>query len=637
MGGDKEKIDKSLDPAVQQMIAKAEKENVATVWDRYEAMTPQCGFGDTGLCCRHCLQGPCRIDPFGEGPKTGICGATADIMVARGLDRAIAAGTAAHSGHARHLAHTMLKMAKGEAKDYSIKDPEKLRAVATRMDIPIEDRSDNEIALDLANAALADFHEKETPVMWAATVVTPGRVKVLSDLGLVPKGIDFEVSEIMHRTLYGVDADAVNLLLAGLRCAVADLAGCYMGTDLSDILFGTPSPVVTETNMGTLKADAVNIAVHGHNPVLSEVMVGVTNEMDEAAKAAGASGINLVGICCTANEVMMRHGIPACTHSVSQEMAVMTGALDAMVVDYQCIMPALVTVAECMGTSIVTTMDICKITGATHVDFSEEAASEKAKEAIDIAIKNFSRRADKPVDIPAITTPVVTGFSVEAIVGALTNVDAEDPMKPLIDNIKAGNIRGVCLFAGCNNVKVTQDQNFVVMAKKLLKENVLVVATGCGAGALMRHGFMDPANVDDLCGDGLKAVLTAIGEANNLGGPLPPVLHMGSCVDNSRAVALTVAVANYLGVDTDKLPVVASAAEAVSEKAVSIGAYAVAAGLPTHVGVMLPVLGSPLVTEVLTEKVKDLTGGYFIVDLDPESAADTLLAAIDERRAGLGL
>jgi carbon-monoxide dehydrogenase catalytic subunit len=637
MGGDKEKIDKSLDPAVQQMIAKAEKENVATVWDRYEAMTPQCGFGDTGLCCRHCLQGPCRIDPFGEGPKTGICGATADIMVARGLDRAIAAGTAAHSGHARHLAHTMLKMAKGEAKDYSIKDPEKLRAVATRMDIPIEDRSDNEIALDLANAALADFHEKETPVMWAATVVTPGRVKVLSDLGLVPKGIDFEVSEIMHRTLYGVDADAVNLLLAGLRCAVADLAGCYMGTDLSDILFGTPSPVVTETNMGTLKADAVNIAVHGHNPVLSEVMVGVTNEMDEAAKAAGASGINLVGICCTANEVMMRHGIPACTHSVSQEMAVMTGALDAMVVDYQCIMPALVTVAECMGTSIVTTMDICKITGATHVDFSEEAASEKAKEAIDIAIKNFSRRANKPVDIPAITTPVVTGFSVEAIVGALTNVDAEDPMKPLIDNIKAGNIRGVCLFAGCNNVKVTQDQNFVVMAKKLLKENVLVVATGCGAGALMRHGFMDPANVNDLCGDGLKAVLTAIGEANNLGGPLPPVLHMGSCVDNSRAVALTVAVANYLGVDTDKLPVVASAAEAVSEKAVSIGAYAVAAGLPTHVGVMLPVLGSPLVTEVLTEKVKDLTGGYFIVDLDPESAADTLLAAIDERRAGLGL
>jgi len=637
MAGDNGNSNKSTDPAVQQMIAKAESMNVVTVWDRYEAMQPQCGFGDTGLCCRHCLQGPCRIDPFGDGPDKAICGASADVMVARGLDRAIAAGTAAHSGHARHLAHTMLKMAEGKAKDYTVKDGAKLRAVSTRMNIPVEGRSDNEIALDLAKAALADFGEKDTPVMWAATVVTKDRVKVLTDLGLVPKGIDYEVSEIMHRTLYGVDADAVNLLLAGLRCGVADLAGCYMGTDLADILFGTPTPVVTEANLGTLKADAVNIAVHGHNPVLSDLMVTVASDMKEAAVAAGASGINMVGICCTGNEVMMRHGIPSCTHSVSQEMAIMTGALDAMVVDYQCIMPAVVNVAECMGTTIVTTMDLCKITGATHVEFSEEAAAEKAKETIDIAIQNFSRRNNKPIDIPEIRTPVVAGFSVEAIVAALSKVNAEDPLKPLVDNIKAGNIRGVCLFAGCNNVKVPQDKNFTVMARKLLKENVLTVATGCGAGALMRHGFMDPANVDELCGDGLKAVLNAIGEANDLGGPLPPILHLGSCVDNSRAVALAVAVADYLGVDTDKLPVVASAAEAVSEKAVSIGAYAVAAGLPTHVGVMLPVLGSPLVTEILTDKVKDLTGGYFIVDLDPESAADQLLSAIDARRAGLGL
>jgi carbon-monoxide dehydrogenase catalytic subunit len=637
MAHNKEAMNKSLDPAVQQMIAKAEARNVTTVWDRYAAMTPQCGFGDTGLCCRHCLQGPCRIDPFGEGPKEGICGATADVMVARGLDRAIAAGTAAHSGHAKHLAHTMKKMAMGKTEAYSIKAPEKLRAVATRLDIPIEGRQDQQIALDVANAALADFHEKDTPVLWAATVVNPERAKVLTGLDLVPKGIDHEVSEIMHRTLYGVDADPVNLLLAGLRCGVADLAGCYMGTDLADILFGIPQPTFTFANLGTLKADAVNIALHGHNPVLSEILVGAVQAKDDAAKAVGASGINLVGICCTGNEVMMRHGIPACTHSVSQEMAIMTGAVDAMVVDYQCIMPSVVNVAECAGTRIITTMDIARISGATHVNFSEEDAVAKANEIIDQAIDQFRRRRNTPVDIPAVKTPVVAGFSVEAIVAALSKLDAEQPLKPLVDNIKAGNIRGVCLFAGCNNVKVPQDRNFVQMARKLLRENVLVVATGCGAGALMRHGFMDPANVEALCGDGLKAVLTAIGQANNLGGPLPPVLHMGSCVDNSRAVALTVAVAEYLGVDTRQLPIVASAAEAVSEKAVSIGAYAVAAGLPTHVGVMLPVLGSRLVTEVLTGKVKDLTGGYFIVDLDPESAADQLLAAIDERRRGLGL
>jgi carbon-monoxide dehydrogenase catalytic subunit len=629
--------DRSTDPAVQQVLAKSEGMDVTTVWDRYGVMVPQCGFGDTGLCCRHCLQGPCRIDPFGEGAKTGICGATADTMVARGLDRAIAAGTAAHSGHAKHLAHTLLKMAKGETRDYKIKDAQKLKAVATRLNIAVKGRKENEIALDVANAALADFHEKETPVLWAATVVTPERAQTLTDLNLVPKGIDHEVSEIMHRTIYGVDADPVNLLIGGLRCGVADLAGCYMGTDLADILFGTPQPTVTEANLGTLKAAAINIAVHGHNPVLSDVLVTALKEKEEDAKAAGAAGINLVGICCTGNEVMMRHGIPACTHSVSQETAILTGALDAMVVDYQCIMPALVGAAECAGTTIITTMDIAKIPGATHVEFTEEAAGEKAAEIFDIAIENFKRRKDKPVNIPDITTPVVSGFSVEAIVAALSKVNAKDPLKPLIDNIAAGNIRGVCLFAGCNNVKVKQDQNFITMARRLLKENVLVVATGCGAGALMRHGFMDPANVDEMCGEGLKAVLTAIGEANDLGGPLPPVIHLGSCVDNSRAVALAVAVASYLGVDTDKIPVVASAAEAVSEKAVSIGAYAVAAGLPTHVGVMLPVLGSPAVTEVLTDKVKDLTGGYFIVDLDPETAADKLLAAIDERRAGLGL
>jgi carbon-monoxide dehydrogenase catalytic subunit len=628
---------KSTDPAVQEMIAKAAKMELKTVWDRYEAMQPQCGFGDTGLCCRHCLQGPCRIDPFGEGPTAGICGASADTMVARGLDRAIAAGTAAHSGHAKHLAHTLLKMAKGQAKSYSIKEVEKLKAVAARLGIAVEGRPEGDVAVEVAQAALADFHEKETPVLWATTVVNPERAKVLSDLDLAPRGIDHEISEIMHRTLYGVDADPVNLLLGGLRCAVADLAGCYMGTDLADILFGIPKPTLTEANLGTLKADAVNIALHGHNPVLSDILVTRAPTKNQAAMAAGATGINLVGICCTGNEIMMRHGIPACTHSVSQEMALLTGAVDAMIVDYQCIMPSMASVAECCGTTLITTMDIAKISGAKHIPFTEEAAEQRAEEIFDLAIANFARRKGKPVSIPAVKTPVVAGFSVEAIVGALAKLDAKEPLKPLVDNIKAGNIRGVCLFAGCNNVKVPQDNNFTTMARILLKANVLVVATGCGAGALMRHGFMDPANTDAFCGDGLKAVLRAIGEANDLGGPLPPVLHMGSCVDNSRAVALTVALAQYLGVDTDKLPVVASAAEAVSEKAVSIGAYAVAAGLPTHVGVMLPVLGGPLVTQVLTEKVKGLTGGYFIVDLEPESSAAKLIKAIDERRAGLGL
>ncbi|MBU1341332.1 MAG: anaerobic carbon-monoxide dehydrogenase catalytic subunit, partial [Proteobacteria bacterium] len=418
---------------------------------------------------------------------------------------------------------------------------------------------------------------------------------------------------------------------------VADLAGCYMGTDLADILFGTPTPLVTSANLGTLKKESVNIALHGHNPVLSEIIVKVADQMKDEAVTAGADRINVVGICCTGNELMERHGIPSCTHSVSQEMALLTGAVDAMIVDYQCIMPSVASVAECMGTKVITTMDICKITGADHIEVRDESAFENARQAISQAISVFKTRKNKKTDIPDVTNTVVAGFSTESIVAALSKLNPTDPLAPLVDNIKSGNIKGVCLFAGCNNVKIPQDINYTTMAAKLLKENVLVVATGCGAGSLMRHDFMDPGKTKELCGEGLYAVLNAIGEANGLGGPLPPVLHLGSCVDNSRAVEITVAIANYLGVDINQLPVVASAPEPTSEKAVSIGTYAVAAGLPTHVGVMLPVIGSALVTTVLTQTVKELTGGYFIVEPDPVKAADTLLQAINDRRAGLGL
>ncbi len=631
-------LQRSIDPATQAMLTVAVKAHLETIWDRYEKQQPQCGFGELGTCCRNCLQGPCRIDPFGEGPTRGMCGANADTIVARNLDRAIAAGTAAHSGHAKHLAHTLLKAATGRAPDYPIKDEAKLQAVAARLGIAADGKSTQEVAREVAEVALAEFSEKESPLAWAATTVTQGRVETFLKYDVVPIGIDSAISEIMHRTLYGVDADPVNLLLAGVKCALADYAGCHMGTDLADILFGTPQPVVSKANLGVLKEKAVNIALHGHNPVLSDLIVQVAPELEPEAKAAGAEeGINLVGICCTGNEVLMRHGIPSATHSVSQEMAILTGVLDAMVVDYQCIMPSVATVAECFHTRVITTMALAKIPGATHVPFEEENARESAKSVIRLAIEAFGKRNGRRVNIPSYTSDVIAGFSTEAIVGALSLVDAEDPLKPLVDNIVAGNILGVCLFAGCNNVKVPQDSAFVAIAKELARHNVLLLATGCGAGAFARHGLLTPAATEKYAGEGLKAVLTAVGQAAGLNGPLPLVLHMGSCVDNSRAADVAVAVANKLGVDLDKLPVVASAPEPTSEKAVSIGTWAVAAGLPTHVGVVPPVLGGPTVVKVLTETVKDLFGGYFIVETDPLAAAGKLLDAIRERRAGLGL
>jgi carbon-monoxide dehydrogenase catalytic subunit len=631
-------VEKTLDRAVQQMINLAKEQGIATVWDRRDNMLPQCGFGELGVCCRNCLQGPCRIDPFGEGAQRTICGATADNIVARNLVRAISAGTAAHSGHAKHLAHTLRKVAEGKAPAYAVRDEQKLMAVAARLGIEVGGRSITDLALAVAEVALADFSEKETLAAWVATTVTPGRVETLARIGAVPTSIDGAVSEMMHRTLYGVDDDPINLLLDGIKCAVADFAGCYMATDLADILFGTPQPVITEANLGVLKENAVNIALHGHNPVLSECLASVAAEMQEEARAAGApQGLNLVGVCCTGNELLMRRGIPPATHSVSQEAIILTGAVDGMVVDYQCIMPALGELSNCYHTKLITTMPLAKITGAVHVDFTEEQASEKAKEIIRLAIEAYKHRDPARVRIPKNKSKVIAGFSAEAIVGALGKLDASDPLKPLIDNIVNGNIQGVVLFAGCNNVRVPQDQGFLTIAKALAQRDVLLLATGCGAGAFSRHGLLSSEATTQYAGPGLKAVLGAIGEANGLGGPLPPVLHMGSCVDNSRAAAVAVALANKLGVDLDKLPVVASAPEPTSEKAVAIGTWAVAAGLPTHLGVVPPVLGSPVVTKVLTEGVKDLLGGYFIVETDPAKAADRIFGAIQERRRGLGL
>jgi len=463
--------------------------------------------------------------------------------------------------------------------------------------------------------------------------------RLWDQIGISPEGIARDLFKASQRLEGGITGVEENLLWA----FKSSLLGCmayWLQGNLKKSVFGDLAPAMVEVNLGVLKKDAVNIALHGHNPLLSDIVAQVADEkeLNDKARAAGArEGINVVGVCCTGNEVMMRHKIPLATSSVSQEAVILTGALDAMVVDYQCIMPALAGVAECYHTRLITTMPIAKIPKALHIEFHEANAKESARKIIETAIEAFRKRDAAKINIPDVTTTAFAGFSTEAIVGALALVNKEDPLKPLIDNIVAGNIYGVCLFAGCNTVKVTQDANYTVMIKELAKRNVLILATGCASGAFARHGFMTPEATEKYAGPGLKAVLTAVGQAAGLGGPLPLVLHMGSCVDNSRAVDVAVAVANKLGVDLHMLPVVASAPEPVTEKAVAIGTWAVAAGLPTHIGVVPPVLGSKVVTEVLTSAAKDLFGGYFIVETDPVAAAEKLIAVMGERRKGLGL
>jgi carbon-monoxide dehydrogenase catalytic subunit len=622
----KEKTRKrSIDPAALAMLAVAARADVETAWDRFDKQQPQCGFGELGVCCRHCNMGPCRIDPFGEGPTAGVCGATADTMVARGLLRMIAAGAAAHSDHARDVAHTLKLTAEGKGGGYEIKDEAKLGRLAEEYGIAVKGRSNDEIALDLANAALAEFGQQEGPIQFTRRAPA-ARVGTWEKLGIDPRGIDREIVEIMHRTHIGVDNDYVNLILHGLRTSLADgWGGSMIATELQDVLFGVPQPIRSEANLGVLKADQVNIIVHGHEPILSEMIVAAANdpEMMKMAKKAGAKGINVAGICCTGNEVLMRHGIPVAGNFLQQELAIITGAVEAMVVDVQCIFPALANLADCFHTKFISTSPKAKFPGATHMEFHEETAYETAKAIVRVAVENYSERNAAKVNIPDEKSDCMVGFSVEAILGALGGSP-----DPLLDAVKSGAIQGIAGVVGCNNPKVQHDYGHVNMVKELIKNNVLVVTTGCNAQACAKAGLLLP-EAAELAGDGLKGVCQALG--------IPPVLHMGSCVDISRILVTCAAVANALGVDISDLPVAGAAPEWMSEKAVSIGAYVVASGIFTVLGTVPQVLGSSNVTALLTSGAEEVVGAKFAVETDPFKAAALMIDHIAAKRAALGI
>lgn len=630
----------TTDPAVSEVARLAAEQGVETVFDRFRAQQPQCGFGSLGLCCRVCWKGPCRIDPFGAGPQKGICGADRHTIAARQLTRMMAAGAAAHADHGRHILYALQKLIAGKAEALSIKDSGKLLATATRLGIETKDRAIMDVAQDVVDASFEDFSNQDlskTP-NWLAALLPDKRIEKLRAVGVLPPNIDMGVAQLMSRTSIGCDADPLNIILGGVRAALCDLNGMVLATELSDVIFGTPAPVVTQADLGVLDQAAVNIAMNGHNPLVSEAICAMAVQMDDEAREAGATeGINLVGVCCTGNEVMLRHGVPLAANYLSQEMVMVTGALDAMVVDVQCIMPGIVAVAEHYHTVVVTTHDENKIPGAVHRSVHPENANAAAREIIGMAIDAYKRRDPKLVNIPDVKRTAIVGFSAEAILEVLTVLDAEDPLKPLVDSVVSGAIQGIVLFAGCNTTQVDQDANYKTMARELARNNVLLLATGCGGGALAKDGLMTQEATERYAGDGLKSVLTALGNAAGLNGPLPPVWHMGSCVDNSRAITVATALANKLGVDFSDLPIVASAPECMSEKAVSIGTWAAALGFPVHLGNTPQIMGSDQVVSILTEGAKDVFGGYFIVETDPVKASEKVLEAIQERRRGLGL
>lgn len=621
---------RSVDPAVLEILAKTEDSGIETAYDRYLKMQPQCNYGEQGICCRICIQGPCRITKRAD---KGICGATAYTIVARNLVRYELGGCTAHADHGLHSTLLAREVVEGKAPDYKITDTKKLYALAERMGVSTEGKEDKAILKDLVDIAIADFNRLDgQDLYWLPKVIVPERTEKFQDCNIMPSSIHRTIADAMAQTHVGMDADPVNLVFRSLEVSLADYTGEHIATSLSDVLFGTPKPVVSEANMGVLDEEYVNIAVHGHNPILSEMIVQAAREMKGEAEKVGAKGIICAGICCTGNELLMRQGVPILTNYASQELAIMTGAVDAMVVDIQCIMPGIQPVSECFHTRIITTSPSVKIPGSYHLDFDEARAMEKAREVVEIAINAYQER-NREVFIPQIKHKVVAGFSVEAMLDLFAAINPERPISVLTDAILAGELRGVCLLCGCNNLKRIHDEMHIEIAKELAKNDVLLVATGCAAQAYAKTGLLNGEAVEEYAGDGLKAFMNRLNEANKdqLQEKLPLVFHMGSCVDNSRAYDLMTYMAEEMGMDTPKVPYAASAPEAMSEKAIAIGSWLVTLGLPTHVGVVPPIPGSPLVDGIALQIAQDVYGGYFIWETDPQKSAEKILAALDER------
>lgn len=625
--------EQTADPAAQEMLIRADDLGIGTAFSRADEMVP-CNIGGAGMCCKICGMGPCRLTKDGQ---TGVCGATIDTIQARNFIRAIAAGSAAHSDHGRDMAFTLKAVANGEAEGYVLRDVAKLRTVAALYGIPIEKRSPSEIANDLADLYIAQFGQQKGKIV-VTQRATPRRQKLWEENGVMPRGVDREVVEALHRTHIGDDQDPEHILLHAVRTAIADgWGGSLIATDISDILFGTPAPILGQANLGVLREDMVNVVVHGHEPTLSQMVVAASQdpEIIEYARAAGAQGVNLSGICCTANEILMRQGIPAAGNFLHQELSILTGAVEAMVVDVQCIMQALVDLAGNFHTKIITTSPKVRLKGALHIEFDEHRALTIAKQILKTAIDNYKNRGQ--TQIPQVRESLIPGFSHEYI-NYMLGGSYRASFRPLNDAIMSGRIRGLAAVVGCNNPRSKQDYLHTYVTQELLKQDVLVVETGCGAIASAKLGFLLGEAGLEKVGPGLREICETIG--------IPPVLHMGSCVDNSRILTVLTQVVEEggLGEDIDQIPAVGLAPEWMSEKALSIGTYCVASGAYVIFGGSSPISGMPdrvsdsdIVLRYISEGWEKLYGGKMEFIADPDEMIRRTLEHIDKKRAALGL
>ena len=603
----------------------------ADAWQfRVKNQTPHCKFGEEGVCCRICTMGPCRITK--KAPR-GICGCDVHGIVGRNYLKFTAGGSATHSDHGREICHTLYESAADGC--YKVKDPDKLIRIAKEWGIETEGKDIYDLAHEVAETGLMEYG-KPFGTQRFLKRAPESQQELWEKNELAPRAIDREVSCSLHMSHMGCSSKPEALVKQAIRAGLSDgWGGSMMGTEFSDVLFGTPKPIETEANLGVMVEENVNIVVHGHDPSLSEMICEFADdpEMIAYAKEMGAKGITVSGVCCTSNEVAMRRGIPMAGNFLQQENVVLTGACEAIVVDVQCIFPALGPLSKCFHTKFITTSPIAQMPDSEFIRFDAHTAGEKAKLIVKTAIENYKNRKPELVHIPQMKQKATVGYSTEAIVKALdgvtnSQVDELGTTKPLLECITSGVLRGAVAMVGCNNPKVRPDLAHIELMKKLVANDIIIIASGCSAQAAAKAGMMDK-RAKDVCGAGLKRVCELA--------DIPPVLHMGSCVDISRMLVLAATLAKDAGLHISQLPVVGCAPEWMSEKAVSIGNYVIGSGIDTFLGVDPYAAGSSEMVEILTNGTREWVEAAFTVEKDIEKLGDAMIARIEEKRAALGI
>lgn len=619
-----------LDPVTEAMHKRAKELGIRTVWERYKENQARSKDAPFQATCMTCQQGPCV-----DVKRTGVCGMNKDIIIAKNLVSETTIGASAHVGHARRIANILKGVGDGSVSGYPIIDHEKLDSVYEGLGLDGA-KTDREKAAGIADAIMDDLSKLNGVPKMLLFKASEERRNLWEGKEILIDGGCPEIMEAQNRIAMGMDHDMENLLLGACRLGLVDAyCGMHPATTVQDILLGVPKVGQVKTNLTVIECDKINVVIHGHIPFLPDVVVRAAEEYND--DPSHEPKVNVVGMCCTGMEVLMRRGINFGGDILQQELAIATGAIELVVVDIQCTQPAIVDAAKHFHTKIVTTDPMAKMEGTTYIEFEPEQATDIGRELIKMAVDNYAMRDHAKVFIPDYEPhEMMFGFSTEQLIESLDKVKPGDPLGALVDNIKNGNIRGVAAVIGCVTPRDDYGYRTVELIRELIKNNVLVVLTGCVATMASYWDLLKPDPTYPGVGASLAAVMDVIAKANGLEA-VPPCLFMGSCVDNSRIEELLNAVADYLGVRIDQLPIAGSAPEYIAEKAIPIGFWTVSLGIFTHIGDQPNVAASKRVVKWLTDDVEKIFGGKFYVEDDPYKSAEKLIEVIEDKRKALGI